>query len=208
MHPSGDAIMHDVDVRQATWKMIKGRKENNGALLLDEFDLCGEVRVDIAVLNGHMSGYELKSASDNLSRLQKQVCYYSKVLDYCNLVVAENHLDEAMGMVPDFWGIYVARQTLDSRINLRKIRNPKSNKTNIDPYSLVRLLWRNETLDILTRYGLDQGVRSKPRQFCWDRLASSFSVSCLRGLVRTQLEARTNWRENRRNPKSRRFVQE
>lgn len=208
MHSSGDAVMHDADVRQATWKMIKGRKENRDALLLDEFDLCGEVRVDIAVLNGHMTGYELKSSSDNLSRLQNQICYYSKILDYCNLVVAENHLDEAMGMVPDFWGIYIARQALDSRTYLRKIRSSKSNKTNVDPYSLVQLLWRDETLDILARYGLDQGVRSKPRQFCWDRLAGSFSVPRLRELVRTQLEARTNWRENRRNPISRRPVQE
>ncbi|WP_161787719.1 sce7726 family protein [Bifidobacterium bombi] len=187
-------MMRDIDVRQAMRSTLKRRKENESALIMDELDLCGEVRVDIAVLNGHISGYELKSASDNLKRLPKQVRYYSAVLDYCNLVVAENHLDEALGMIHDFWGVYIARQTGDGRTFIRKLRNPKSNKSNIDPRVLVQLLWRDETIDILTRYGFDRGVRSKPKAVCWDRMVDSFSLPQLRKLVRTQLEARTNWR--------------
>ena len=69
--------MRDADVRQATWAMINRRKSNNGpdVLKLNELNLCSEVRVDITVINGHMTGYELKSASDNLKRLQKKILY-------------------------------------------------------------------------------------------------------------------------------------
>ncbi|OZG49900.1 sce7726 family protein [Bombiscardovia coagulans] len=186
--------MRDIDVRQAMRSTLQHRKENESALILDEFDLCGEVRVDIAVLNGHLCGYELKSASDNLKRLPKQVRYYSAVLDYCNLVVAENHLDEALNMIHDFWGVYIARQTSNGRTFIRKLRNPKSNKSNIDPHALVQLLWRDETIDILTHYGFDRGVRSKTRTTCWDRMVDSFSLPQLRKLVHTQLKTRTNWR--------------
>lgn len=186
--------MHDSDIRQAMRLTLEHRKENQSALILDEFALCGEVRVDIAVLNGHLTGYELKSASDNLKRLPKQVDYYSAILDYCNLVVAENHLQSAMEMVPDFWGVYIAKQSSNGRTFIRKLRNPKSNKTHVDPYLLAQLLWKAEAIDILTKYGYDQGVRSKTRQFCWDKMAESFSLPHLRELVRTQLEARTNWR--------------
>jgi hypothetical protein len=53
--------MHDMDVRRAMRSILERRKKNESALLLDELDLCGEVRVDIAVLNDCLSGYELKS---------------------------------------------------------------------------------------------------------------------------------------------------
>lgn len=187
-------MMHDIDVRKAMRLILERRKENQSALILDEFDLCGEVRVDIAVLNGHLSGYELKSESDDLRRLPKQVEYYSAVLDYCNLVVAEKHLEQGLELIPDFWGVYVARQTEEERTLIRRIKKPKSNKTNVDPYSLVQLLWKNEVIDILTQYGLDRGIRTKNRQVCWDRMVQSFTLPHLRELVRNQLERRTNWR--------------
>ena len=75
----------------------------------DEFGLCGEVRAAIVVVNGHMSGYELKSATDDLKRLPRQIIYYSKILDYCNLVVAESHFQDANKIVPDFWGVYIIK---------------------------------------------------------------------------------------------------
>ena len=99
-----------------------------------------------------------------------------------------------MEMVPDFWGVYIAKQSSNGRTFIRKLRNPKSNKTHVDPYLLAQLLWKAEAIDILTKYGYDQGVRSKTRQFCWNKMAESFSLPHLRELVRTQLEARTNWR--------------
>ncbi len=41
----------------------------------------GTVRIDIAVINGELGGFELKSDSDNLLRLPAQAELYSRVFD-------------------------------------------------------------------------------------------------------------------------------
>ena len=80
--------MRDGDVRAALHSQLAGRR----SLVIDELGLCGAVRVDVATVDDALTGYELKSASDTLRRLPTQVEYYSKVLDYSVLVVADNHL--------------------------------------------------------------------------------------------------------------------
>lgn len=196
MQSSGDAVMHDADVRQATWEMINRRKSNNGpsVVKLDEFAICGEVRADIAVVNGHMTGYELKSASDNLKRLPKQITYYSKVLDYCNLVVAENHFDKAIQILPPSWGVYVIEKTKKGSLHITKYKEAHIDRSLFDARFAVELLWREEALAILAKYGYDQGVRSQTRAFIWDRMVECFTPPQVRRLVRCQLKSRRLWR--------------
>lgn len=196
MHPSGDAIMHDADVRQATWKMINKRKCNNGpdVLKIDEFDLCCEVRADIAIINGHITGYELKSAKDNLRRLPKQVLYYSKIMDYCNLVVSDNHLEKAMEIIPDYWGIYLAKVSSSGKVYIRKQRSPLFNGAYLDPYAIAQLLWRPEILTILDDNGIPRGKGYQNRFTLWDTMAENFSLTELRRITRETLKRRVNWR--------------
>lgn len=196
MHSLGDEVMHDADVRRATWKMIDKSKSNNGpsVVKLDEFAICGEVRADIAVVNGHMTGYELKSASDNLKRLPKQIRYYSKVLDYCNLVVAENHFDKAIQILPPSWGVYVIEKTKKGSLRITKYKDAHIDRSLFDARSAVELLWREEALAILAKHGYDQGVRSQTRAFIWDRMVECFTPSQVRKIVRCQLKSRRHWR--------------
>jgi hypothetical protein len=186
--------MHDADVRAATWNAIKRRKDSQDAVLLNEFGLCGEVRADIAVINGHMTGFELKSASDNLKRLPKQVEYYSKVMDYCNLVVSENHREAAESIIPDFWGEYLACTGKRGQTYIRKIKTAKINR-NIDSDSLVQLLWKPEAEVLLRKYDLYKGMSGKSRIFWWNQLATSLTRDVLREEVRRTIKARTSWRE-------------
>ncbi|MDF7641311.1 sce7726 family protein [Bifidobacterium sp. ESL0784] len=190
-------ITHDSDIRRATWKMI----ENQSSLMtpdvkiLDELDICGEVRADIAVINGHLTGYELKSESDNLDRLPRQIEYYSKVMDYCNLVVAPNHLEQSLEMLPGFWGIYVARTSQRGNVFLRKYRSAHTNKTRVDPYSVVQFLWKDEALDVLRQYGLSKGLYNRQRSYIWERIVQNFTLSQIRLIVRIKLKDRQNWHD-------------
>lgn len=159
---------------------------------VDELNLCGEVRVDVAVVNAALSGFELKSASDTLRRLPAQVDVYSRVLDYCTLVVAENHLDRATTAIPTWWGCTVAAWD-GARVTLSDV-TPASLNPSIDGYSLAQLLWREETLAALERVGAAGGVRSKPRTVLWRRLADSVEIDELRVLVRDVLKCRQAWR--------------
>ena len=195
----GSVDMHDADVRAATWNVIKRRKDSQNAVLLNEFGLCGEVRADIAVINGHMTGFELKSASDTLTRLPKQVEYYSKVMDYCNLVVAENHREAAESILPDFWGEYLACTGKAGQTYIRKMRPAKINRC-VDPESIVQLLWKPEAEFLLRKYDLYRGLSGKSRFVWWDRLATSLNQTVLRQEIRLIIKSRTNWRDDLVNP--------
>ncbi len=98
--------MRDGDVRSALRGYLRERHASDSAetRFIDELDLCGQVRVDVAVLNGTLAGYELKSAHDTLQRLPVQVDVYSKVLDMATVVLAERHLQRALPMLPAWWG--------------------------------------------------------------------------------------------------------
>lgn len=86
--------MKDQDVRFAVHhKLLKESHLDPDCLVVDEFSISlGASRADIAVINGVIHGYELKSEYDSLERLPLQIKHYSSVMDKVTLVVAENTL--------------------------------------------------------------------------------------------------------------------
>lgn len=188
--------MWDRDVRLALHAVLEDqhRSEPSETRLIDELGLAGEVRVDVAVLNGSFSGYEIKSAHDTLRRLPKQVEVYSKILDHVTLVVADRHVGHALPQVPEWWGVMTASSTGEGVI-LTQLRARQANP-GIDRTFLATLLWREELLDALRQRDLDKGVRSKPRHALMARLVDHVDTDEMRFLVREQLKARANWREN------------
>lgn len=189
--------VRDRDVRGALHQRLslEHAAEVSETLFVDELGLCGHVRVDVAVVNGSLSGYELKSAKDNLRRLATQVEVYSRVLDNATLVVAQNHADHAKRFLPTWWGCIEA--SWDGRhVTLTTVVEATENP-NIDPFALAQLLWRDEALLALTERGRDGGMRSKPRIVIWERLASDLHLDELRRVVREQLKSRPRWRSGR-----------
>lgn len=189
--------MRDRDVRVALHAVLadRHRDEVPAARLVDELGLCGQVRVDVAVVNGALSGYELKSARDNLDRLPRQVDVYSQVLDYAYLVVAENHLRHARRELKPWWGIYVARSDgLEVRIDVARSAKPNPR---VRKESLVQLLWKVEAIAALEKLGLAVGARSKPREVAWARLTNALDTDELGLVVRDTLKARREWRVDR-----------
>lgn len=62
-------------------------------IVTSEFSLNGTgIRADLAVLNRHFIGIEIKSASDNLKRLPSQIEGYARYFDRTELVVACKHV--------------------------------------------------------------------------------------------------------------------
>lgn len=153
----------------------------------------GASRADIAVINGLMHGYELKSKSDNLLRLPAQVEFYSSVMDKVTLVVSECHVQEATKIVPDWWGIKIATEGVRNAIHLHTERTNRMNPS-VNKVSLSMLLWKDEMLSILASYGLERGLKSKPRRFLWLKLSECLDLDQLRDEVRSKLKARINWR--------------
>ncbi len=105
----------------------------------------GAARVDVAVVNGSLHGYELKSDSDSLGRLARQAHVYSSVLDRVTLVAGRRHLEEAMGLVPYWWGVQVAEMKPRGSVLFSSVRRARKNPSQ-DPVSVAKLLWREEAL--------------------------------------------------------------
>jgi hypothetical protein len=191
--PASVGRMRDRDVRDALHaRLAEEHRDRVGTRFVDELDLCRLARVDVAVINGTLCGYELKSDRDNLSRLENQVRYYSKVLDQSTLVVGERHYIHAVAALPSWWGVMVATTLAGSTV-LQQEREALWNEQ-VDPLSLAQLLWREEALAELACRGLDRRVRSKPRMVLWRVLAEQVPVTELRAMVRHRLKIREGWR--------------
>lgn len=158
----------------------------------------GAARVDIAVVNGIIHGYELKSDLDTLNRLPGQIKVYNSVLDKVTLVVGKTHLVDSIKIIPDWWGITVAKFIdAEQGVAFFKIREPEQNPEQ-DSVAMAALLWRAEALNILEEIGQANGVRSKPRKDIYERLAKALTKQELGEAVREQLRVRANWRSDLR----------
>ena len=148
----------------------------------------GTARIDLAVINGELSGYELKSDSDTLERLPYQVEIYSKVFDRVTLVVGKKHAEKAVDIIPKWWGCIEAKGGAGG-VTLKPKRKGRVNP-NRDANIIVQLLWKEEAVAILEAHDLARGWRSKTAAEICERLVTSLSLGDLRFHVRETLKAR------------------
>lgn len=188
-------VMRDQDVRAAVHhKLLKESHLDPECLVIDEFSISlGASRADIAVVNGVLHGYELKSEFDSLDRLPLQIKHYSAVMDKVTLVIAEKHLDGALQLIPEWWGVKTVSVGPKGAILISHKRGEKLNR-NFDSLMLAQLLWKDECLDVLERWGCSKGIKSKPRYELWNVVADNLPVSDLRFEVRTALKKRIDWK--------------
>lgn len=198
IHKQHFILTNDRMIRAALRENLEKSCEGNfKTKIIEELGIThGAARVDIAVVNGVIHGYELKSDRDTLNRLPNQIEIYNSVLDQVTLVVGKTHLHEAFKIVPEWWGITIAK-IVDSSglVSFCKIREPEQNP-NQDSTAIAALLWRAEALSILEEIGHAKGVRSKNRKAIYERLVEVFDKEALCATVREHLRARVNWRSD------------
>jgi len=188
----------DKTIRAALRENLRKIYESDSTVtIIEELGLAhGEARIDLAVVNGSIHGYELKSDLDTLRRLPEQMRIYNSILDYVTLVVGKNHLLDAFNIIPEWWGVTIAKvSSSGNKISFCNIRdadeNPEKNSV-----AIANLLWREEALHILEEKGVAGGVRSKSRQVLYKRLAEVLNQNELRAKVREYLSTREDWRSN------------
>ena len=182
-------------MRQAAYRRLLSHAQAcPDTLVIDELGLDhGSCRIDIAVINGHIRGVEIKAEADTLERLPRQVAAYGEVVDKALLIVAPKHLEPAMAIIPDWWGIIVAERGGSRGVKFRRIRPERSNKE-IDPLILARLLWRPEAQSLLRDLGVPERELRAPREALYQRIVSELPLRKIAGAVRKALKSRTTWR--------------
>jgi hypothetical protein len=185
--------MRDSHVRAAVLRRLdREYVDDPNTRVVEEMGLwAGSVRVDIAVINGELSGIELKSDRDTLERLPFQSEIYSRIFDRMELVVGARHKEKAKKQVPEWWTITVAAEK-DGTIQLETDRAGERN-LEPDPYLIAQLLWKEEALAVLEAKGLAKGWRSKRAKLIHQRLASELPLAELSNNVRAVLKARDGW---------------
>jgi hypothetical protein len=186
--------MRDIDVRRELHKVEIAQilRDDPTSFVIDELGILqGDFRIDIAVVNGQLHGFEIKSAADTLERLPVQQEMFSRIFDTLTLVAAEKHIKKASEIVPDWWGC-IAVATVNGELTFERVRQPQQNRF-VDAKSIAQLLWKEEALQILIDRGFT-GVRSKARQVLWGILADYVELADLRILVRQALKQREGWR--------------
>jgi len=180
----------DSAIRAALKALLLSKTDNDpDTVVIEELGLSrGHVRVDIALVNGRLHGYEIKSDRDSLRRLSTQVELYSRVLDRATLVVGDRFARRAHEAVPDWWGLIHVEQT-QSGLHFWNLRRSRLNPTR-DVRVLAELLWACDALRLLDERNAARGARGKPRRVLWERVCQHYTVDEIARAVRQNLKAR------------------
>jgi hypothetical protein len=190
-----DVDSKDPEIRKALHKkVLKANHQCGSTVIVDELGLAhGKIRIDVAVLNGHLHGYEIKSARDNLLRLPSQLDEYRKSLQKLTLVVAPNHVDEVLLLAPEWSGIIEARKGPRGGISFKSLRRATINPE-ICEVALAHLLWKKEAAEFLSKIGAPSTGEKKSRKQLYEAIAKEASASELTSWIKEKFIARETWR--------------
>jgi hypothetical protein len=172
-------------IREAIRSAYRARA---GEIWINEFSIPGtRERVDLALVGSSLTAFEIKTERDDLRRLPRQLDAFSRLFDHCSVAVDEKHVAECESMVPEWWGILVARLGAKGVV-LDLLRaatpNPKS-----DPALLVRLLWKGEVEQAVKEIAAPLPPQAS-RQVLWAALLQYGSPAEVKRLVCNALRTR------------------
>lgn len=172
---------------------LKHYIEDLESKIVEELSLpVAKARIDIAVINGSLHGYEIKSASDTLNRLPGQVEAYTKVFDYLSIVTEGKYADKILEFIPEWVGVMLCSDT-DGTKSIIELRKPSKNQNREGIY-IAKLLWRDELIECLNLNSIKFRKKDRNWLLC-EALANNLDVDFLSSLVREKLKNRIDWKE-------------
>ncbi|MDI9412905.1 MAG: sce7726 family protein [Bacillota bacterium] len=195
-------MLYDGDIRKALVNQlpcIPGFASDD-TWIVHELDVCGGVsRVDLAVINGKLHGFEIKSERDNLERLPLQMENYNHIFNTMTIVTTHKHIDGVMNIIPDWWGVVIA-EDLDNDVSLYVEHKPSFNP-NVDGFRLAQLLWREELMGLLVdKRGSTKGLKSKTRRELARLVSQYLDLDELENSVHSTLKGRPGWKAHQLQP--------
>ena len=181
-------VTRDSDIRRVLLADLGQRySDPEHDLIVEEFG-CNSARADVAVINGALHAFEIKSDSDTLDRLYGQIEAYRGVFEYVTLVCGRRLLERARATVPDWWGLQKAEYR-SGCVVLRNIRSPKLNRSQ-DAIALAGMLWKVEALACLRKHGYRVVTSRNAAEEVSHAVAEYIPVPVLTDEVRRAIKAR------------------
>ena len=191
------AATTDSEIRSALHaKRLRHLKAHPDTLVIDELGLAhAKSRIDVAVINGCIHGYEIKSAKDTLDRLGAQIDIYRQTLQKLTIVAAPRHVGSVLVSAPNWCGVMEAEQGPRGGIHFGVVRNARVNP-DIDPVMMAHLLWRVEVMALLSQIGYAQKVLRRPRKQLYEMLCEVLTLREITISIRTFMAQRQRWRDH------------
>lgn len=191
--------MSDRSVRKSFHNSIlKTAHADMDTIVVDELGLKnGNVRADIAVLNGKMVGYEIKTDKDTLKRLQHQILAYNEVFDEIYIVTGMRYLAKVIQIIPQWWGVFLIETFDGEDFRFKKYRKAKKNKQKVC-LGIAQLLWKDELIEILkSNYNFNLKGRMT-KQNLYTVLQENSDANKLGKIALKYLKCREGWRIDRK----------
>lgn len=174
-------------------KLLAHRNAPN-TLVVDELGLVhAKVRIDVAVINGCIHGYEIKSGADKLDRLPGQLVHYGRCLEKLTLVCASRHTDKALKLIPKWCGLLEADMGTRGAITFHSVRRAMKNPK-LDRVQLAHLLWRPEVISLLRSYDVPAKELRHSRKHLYELVAELLSAREITSAIREFMKVRKSWR--------------
>lgn len=183
--------MNDPVIREALLDFLAKTKNDPNTILVSEMGLSeGKAIIDVAMINGLMYGYEIKSDVDTLYRLDRQIETYKSFFQKLTIVTTKTHLAKVRQKCPKWVGIMLAYEE-NGVVYIRQVRQAKLNKQT-SKQEITSLMWRDEARAALHSRGV-RGLSSKPRAQLWLQIADLCDETELIALVKETMRSRRAW---------------
>lgn len=184
------ANLRDEQIRRPLHSWLRRKFSSHGhSEILHELKMSRPSgRVDVAVINGRLFGFEIKSDFDNLSRLPRQVRAFSAVFDEVCVVTTKRHYEAVKKIIPEWWHLSV-RSTKRGKVSFRTVRKGSDNPS-VKPDALLCMLSRTELLDVAKERGIEFDTRRLRRFEIISALLSSLFLKDVQHEVRRILKMR------------------
>jgi hypothetical protein len=193
--PRGRPSCSDADIRRALHRKKLDRiKAAGDILVVDELGLAhARSRIDVAVINGCIHGYEIKSGQDTLERLPSQLEIYQDTLQRLTVVCASRHVDGVMRLTPKWCGITEVVEGSRGGVHFRTLRREGRNP-HVRASMLAHLLWHSEAVTLLSRYEIPARELRRPRKQLYERIAELMTPREITGAIKEFMARRSAWR--------------
>ena len=184
--------LNDIKVRMLLLEELNEKYARcNDTRIINELGLdFGASRIDVAVVNGIMHGFEIKSDLDNLDRLPRQMEYYNKAFERMTIVVSRKYLSDVKEMVPVWWGIKTISVDQTRLINIRKGRQVSYQ----DPKLVIKLLWKKELDGLIDHLKWSKSLKKMRKNQLLTLFNEEADPDVIRLYVYNVLKTRENWR--------------